>query len=267
MHPDHAWIADIFFELHARGGELAVGFVEHQHAVLGQSGDELRDRAGVVPGSHRVVGVRQVHQRRARLAHPVHERFEIDVIVAVGHRVQLPAESRDLVVEGRIGAERGHHGHAGLYEHPHRQSEQLVDTTGDADVVDPHSATCRDLRAQLEGFRITVPRHLRDRLAHRLRGARRYPERALVGADPHLEPCSPATLDRLRTHEGNRRRQSGHDGSEGNPMRHLYVIRNQGRRIVARRSSDRGAALGSGASSSPRPTVLRDVVDCSTRRG
>ena len=174
-------------ELRALGRKLPVGLVQHQHAVIGQRRDELRDGSRIVPGPHGVVGIREVDERRPARAHACEDRLQIDAIVAVGDRLQVSAEPRDLVVEGRIGAVRGHHRHSGLDQHPDRQSEQLVDAPRHADVVDPHAVARRDLRAQLEGLGVSVPRCPRDRLAHRLRGPGRHPERALVGPDPHRE--------------------------------------------------------------------------------
>ena len=59
---------------------------------------------------------------------------EIFAIAGIGHVDAPPAIAVDMVVEGRVTAERGNDGGAGFHDQPHGHAQQPVDAFADHDV-------------------------------------------------------------------------------------------------------------------------------------
>ena len=195
--------------------ELHVRLVEGEHRVLGERRDERPYPRRIVPGSHRVVRVGEVDEGRPRVADGLGEGIRILVVVAVGNRHETRAKTRDVVVEGRIGARRRDHRGSGHGQHPHHEAEQLVDAGPEADLANVDPVMLGEGRPQVVALRVAVPGHLLDRGAHGLGRFRRDPEGALVGPDAKVEDPAGPPLDGFRADEGNGGGKLPHDGAEG----------------------------------------------------
>ena len=213
---EHARVTRFHRPVGALRRELEVRLVERDHGVLGKGLDEPPDPLRTVTGAHRVVGVGEVHERCPGLADRLREGVQILVVVAVGHGHQARAEPRDLVVEGRVGAGRGHHRRTRVGQHPHDEPEELVDSGPEAHLLQLHPVMRGEGRPQVVPLRISVQGDVPERLAHRLGHARRDPQGALVRADPGFEGTADPALDRLRTDEGKGGGELPHDGAERN---------------------------------------------------
>jgi hypothetical protein len=219
-HPDQARVGRIERRQGAGRRRVGIGLVEAEQAVAGQGVEEPRDRGGGMPGAHRVVGVGEVDERRPRLARRRGEAVEIGGVVAVGHGPQHAAEARDVVVEGRVGAERGDDRGAGRHQQADEAAEQAVDALADHDVLRPDAVVRGDRRPQVVAFRVAVHPGVPGGRGDGGDGARRGAEHALVGAEPGAEGPPQGALLRLGADEGHgggqargEGRQAGHGGS------------------------------------------------------
>ena len=208
--------------------------------------DERAHPVGVVPGPHRVVGIGQEDERCIEPAHRIEQRFEIDAVVAVGHRLEHPAEARDVEVERRVCPARRDHRHPRLDDHPHHVAEHLVDAGAEQDLVDGHAVTRGNRAAQIECLGVVVPGDARDGFPHGLGRPGGDAERALVRADPDPKRFATPTLERLGADERNRRWQAV--DQRGEPRcsgHHRSLMRERAREYLARtgRSRNSGDAV------------------------
>ena len=214
----HARILDIERRQGALWRELAIGLVQAQQAVFRQAPDQILDRRRVPPRPHRVVRIGEIEQPGAFALRQRQQRLGILAIVHIGCRRQAPAGSRDLVVEGGIGALRGRHRRAGRDEHPRHGAEQPVDPLADRDVGGRDAELRRQRLLQIVVFGIAVFPILGRRRAHRVDGLGRRAEQAFIGAQPGPEQPAALALLRFRPDERHRRRQALDDGGEGDRL-------------------------------------------------
>ena len=219
-------------------GSAAGGPKVLRHMLIGRfTLTELRRTLhlrGVMPGAHRIVGVGEIDERRIERAHCIEQGFEIDPVVAVGHRFQHPAEARDVVVERRVCTKRRDHRHPRLDDHPHHVAEHLVDAGPEEHLVDGDTVERRNRAAQVVCLGVVVPGDVRDRLAHGLGRVRRDPERALVRADADPERLATTALQRLGTDKRNRGRQAVDQTGEFRCRSHRHsLVRNPAREYPA----------------------------------
>ena len=253
---EHARVPRFHRPVGASRGEIDVRLVERDHDVLGKRLDKPPDPLRAVPGAHRVVGVGEVHERCPGLADRLRQGIRILVVVAVGHGHQARAEPRDLVVEGRVGPGRRHHRRARVGQHPHDESEELVDSGPEAHLLQLHPVMRGEGRPQVVPLRIAVQGDVPERLAHGLRHARRDPQGALVRADPRFEGTADPALDGFRTDEGKGGGELPHDGAERNHGQAAGSREGWRRRIRGRRGgrgggADRGRRARAGARCRP----------------
>ena len=208
-----------------RGGrELDIGLVQHQQRPFRQRVDERLHLRRVAPSAHRVVGIGEEDERRLQPAHGVQQGFQVDPVVAVGHGFQHAAEAGDMVVEGRVGAERGDHRRARLHDHAHDIAQHLVDARAQQHFVDGNAVKRGDGAAELMALRIVVPGDVPGGLAHGFGRSWGNAEGALVRADPDPERLPQATLQRLRADERNRRGQALDQAGETGGSSHGHLL-------------------------------------------
>ena len=201
-HADDAGVARVDRGDRVGGREVGIGLVETEHGVAGHPRDHLGDALSRVPRAGRVVGVREVEERRARLARGEKQRLGVLGVVAIGDGDELAAEARDVEGEGRIGAGRGDDGRAGGDEQADEEAEQTVDTLADDDVLRADAVVGGERGLQVAHLGVAVHPGLGGGVGHRGDGARRRAEDALVGADAGDEGPARGALLRLGTDEG-----------------------------------------------------------------
>ena len=124
------------------------------------------------------------------------------MVVAVRHGDEPCAETGNMVVEGRVGAERGHHCRAGRGEQAHDQAEQPVNAFADRDRVGRHAESCRERLFEVEIFRVAVAPGQTGRPRHRINHGRGRAETAFIGAEPGTERRAARAFLRFGPDEG-----------------------------------------------------------------
>ncbi len=109
------------------------------------------------------------------------------VIARVRHFVQHPAETRDMVVEGRIGPVRCDRAVTRADVEPHQQAQKPVDPFAHHDIVDTHAVMGGKGCAQIMAFRVAVHPDLACCLLHGGNRAGRGAKGAFVGPKPRGE--------------------------------------------------------------------------------
>ena len=239
---EHARVVRVHRPVRILPREVHVCLVEGEHDILGKRLDERPHPRRVVPGPHRIVGVGEVDERGPGLANRLREGVRILVVVAVGHRHEARTEARDMEVEGRVGAGRGHHRGSGLGQHPHHEAEQLVDAGPEADLAGIHPMMLGEERPEVVALRVAVPGDAFDRGAHGLGCTGRNPEGALVRTDANVERPAGPPLDGFGADEGDGRGKLPHDGAERNHGQKAGSGERRGRRIRCRRGGRGGGA-------------------------
>ena len=212
---DDLRIGDVDRRRGAGRRELAIGLVEAEHGAGRQPRDQRLDGRAVPPGAHRVVRVGEEQQARLLLVRERQQGVGILAVVDVRRGDQPPAIAGDMEVEGGIGAERGRDRHARLDEQAHDVAEQSVDALAHHDVLRLHAVLRGQRVLEVVVLGIAVFPGIGRLLAHRLDGARRRAEHALVGADAGAEQAAALALLRFRPDEGHGRGQLLDDGGIG----------------------------------------------------
>jgi len=193
--------------------------------------------AGVPPRPHGIVRIGEVDQRGAFAPGGGDERFEVLTVVSVRHGDEPAAEAGDVIIEGRIGAERGHDRRAGIDDEPHREAQNAVDAFAHHDVVGGDPMGGGDRRLEVEILWIAVFPRLRGLRRHggdRLGG---WPEGVLVGADAGAETPTTGAFLGFRADERHGRGQavdqSGEAGGHCGRSRYDNAERQKVGRLVA----------------------------------
>jgi len=245
---DHPRVLHVDPRQRLLGEEIGIGLVEEQQRARRQVIEHRLDPPRRLPRAHRVVRIGEIDEPRPGPGRAGDKAVRVLGVVAVGHLVQHAAEARDMVVEGRIGAVRGHHRLARGEEQSHREAEQPVDALARHDLRRCHAMTRGQRGAQLVAVGVAVFPRLGHRRPHRLDGPRRGAEAVLVGAEPGAAQEVAAQLERLGPGEGHRRRQAGGDRGEAQAVHGPSEAERQ-----ARRKGEGGA--GRVRFSAPRRTV------------
>ena len=133
-----------------------------------------------MPGAHRVVRVGDVNQLGADLGRFGDQRHGVFVIVLIGNGFQHAPKARDVIVEGRIRALRGHHRVARSNEQSHQIAKDPVDPFAYQNILGRDAAVMGQSVAQIEIFRVAIHPDITYRSLHRSNGVGRGAERVLV---------------------------------------------------------------------------------------
>ena len=189
------------------GREFAVGFIKHQQSGLRQGLCELDDGFRPVPASHRVVRVGEIDERRIFALHGFKQRLHILAIVTIGHGHEPAAEAGNMVVEGGISAERGNDRRIVADDQTHHEPQKPVDTFADNEAIRRQTDPAGERLPQIMVLGIGIAPGERCRFAHGLDHRGRRTEAVFVRTETGAECRSHHAFLRLRTDEGNGRRQ------------------------------------------------------------
>ena len=178
---------------------------------MGQIIERGADHRAIVPCAHRVVGVGEVDEFRTDLFRPSKERGRVFVIVLVGNLVELPAEPRDVVVEGGIGSVGGDDGIAGFDQQADKIPQKAVNPFAHNDIFRGYTVVCGQRVAQIVAGGVAVFPDVVDCLLHRRDGLGRRPEDVLVGAETGGEGRASFALADLGADKGDRGGQGADD--------------------------------------------------------
>ncbi len=142
------------------------------------------------------------------------------MVARVGDASQQAAVARDVEVEGRVGAERGHHRGAWLQREAADQAEKAVDAWTDGDMGGGHAVVGGEGLLQVVVLRVAVHPGIGGGRLHRGDGAGGGAEKAFVRPEPGTEGGAGAAFKGLGAGEGDGRgepvgvggQKAGHGG-------------------------------------------------------
>ena len=115
--------------------ELEIGFVQQEEAIVRQAFQQCCDAVAAEECAGWIVRVGKVEQLCPFLAGSLGQSLGVVMeILAVGHLDKPSAVPGHVIIEGWIGAERGHHGVAGIDEGADQQAQNSIYSLSNHDI-------------------------------------------------------------------------------------------------------------------------------------